>query len=418
VPGIVFLAVFLLPVILSPYCYSPQTVYAACGDFKDLIRTGSYALADTEGRIVSSCNPDTPFIPASILKIQTALAALQILGSGFRFQTDFFMDNAQNLYIRGAGDPLLTSEEVLRILGELRDRGVQEINGIFIDTSLYALPGTVPGGGVSDNPFDSPVTAAGVNFNTISIRVDNGGEIASAEPQTPTLPIMMEMGRKLPQGTYRLNICLRGCVPEERAARYTGELFRGLQKREKIPGGGQLGVTKVPAEARLVYRHDSSKDLKQVVASFLEYSSNYVANQVFLACGAKKYGYPATWDKAGKAVREALENILGPEAAAINTLYEGSGLSRRNSTTASVMIRTLAAFRPYQDLLQEREGNRIKSGTLEGVYNYAGYLRDGKLFVIMLNQLQNTRDAALHRLEKLKVGEPEEPERGTPNAEH
>jgi D-alanyl-D-alanine carboxypeptidase/D-alanyl-D-alanine-endopeptidase (penicillin-binding protein 4) len=212
---------------------------------------------------------------------------------------------------------------------------------------------------------------------------------------------MQEMGRGLAQGEYRLNICQRGCKPEQRTARYTAELFRGLQKRAGIAGSGKIGIRLVPADAKLVCRHENSRNLEQVVSSFLEYSNNYIANQVFLACGVKQYGYPATWDKAAQAVREALVSILGPETASMTSLEEGSGLSRRNTTTAFAMIRSLAAFYPYRGLMREKKGNRVKSGTLDGVYNYAGYLRDEKPFVILLNQEQNTRDRVLSRLEKL-----------------
>lgn len=394
--GVLFL--LILPLF---FCCSWQAALAACHDFSDVIHSGGYAVADETGQIISSCNPDTPFIPASIIKIQTALAAFHILGRDFRFQTAFYMDEQNNLYIRGEGDPLLISEEVERLLVELRNRNVREINDIFIDNSRFSVPEQVPGRGQSDNPFDSPVSATGVNFNTVNIRVDKGGKVVSAEPQTPTLPIMKEMGRGLEQGVYRLNICQGNCNPDERTARYTAELFRGLQRRAGIAGDGRIGIRHAPASTKLIYTHENNRNLDQVVASFLEYSNNYIANQVFLACGARKYGYPATWDKARRAVREALVYILGSETASMTVLHEGSGLSRRSSTTASAMIRALAAFKPYQELIQKRNGSRIKSGTLDGVYNYAGYLHNEKPFVILLNQEQNTRESVLRRLERL-----------------
>ncbi|MDH3330422.1 MAG: D-alanyl-D-alanine carboxypeptidase [Desulfobulbaceae bacterium] len=394
--GVLFLLISLLS-----FCCSWQAAHATCHDFSDIIHSGGYAVADETGRIISSCNPDTPFIPASIIKIQTALAAFHILGRDFRFQTAFYMDGQNNLYIVGSGDPLLISEEVERLLVELRNRNVSEINSIFVDNSRFSLTEQVPGSGQSDNPFDSPVSATGVNFNTVSIRVNEGGEVVSAEPQTPTLPIMKEMGRGLEQGVYRLNICQGKCTPDERTARYTAELFRGLQRRAGIPGNGRFGIRHVPSGTKLIYTHENSRNLDQVVASFLEYSNNYIANQVFLTCGAGKFGYPATWDKARRAVQEALEDILGSETASMTALYEGSGLSRRTSTTAFAMIRSLAAFKPYQELIQEKNGNRVKSGTLDGVYNYAGYLHNEKPFVILLNQEQNTRESVLQRLERL-----------------
>ncbi|MDW7772068.1 MAG: D-alanyl-D-alanine carboxypeptidase [Desulfobulbaceae bacterium] len=396
-PAAVLFLLFFIPI----FCCSWQAADAACHDFPEVIENGSYAVADKSGRIISSCNPDTPFIPASVIKIQTALAALSILGEDFRFQTDLYMDAHDNLYIEGSGDPLLTSEEVGLILAALHQLGVRKINGIYVDNSRFGLEEEVPGGAGSDNPYDSPVCAAGVNFNTVNIRVDEQGKIESAELQTPTLPIMKEMGGKHPPGTYRLNVCRHGCDVEKRTARYTAELFRALQEKAGIIGKGGFGIRKVPSDAGLVYRHRNSRDLEEVVALFLEYSNNYIANQVFLACGINKYGYPATWDKAGRAVREEMELILGPETAAGIVLYEGSGLSRRNMTTASAMIRMLVAFTAYQDLLPKKKETLVKSGTLDGVYNYAGYLADGKPFVILLNQKRNARDIVLQGLVKM-----------------
>lgn len=384
--------------LLIVSCVARQAAFAACRDVSGLIRNGGYALADSRGRIISSCNPDTSYIPASVIKIQTALAALHILGSDFRFQTAFFMDDRDNLYIQGGGDPLLVSEEVELILARLKDRGVTTINDIFIDPSLFDLEEQVPGSGVSDNPYDSPVTATGVNFNTVNVRVDNEGKAVSAEPQTPTLPLMREITMGLAPGAYRLNICNRGCVPQEQSARYTAELFRALQKKAGIAGGGLYGSRKPPQNSKMVYLHKSSRSLTEVIASFLKYSNNYIANQVFLACGAAKYGYPATWDKARRAVTEALRNALGNEDLENSTLVEGSGLSRKNKVTAKAMIHTLTAFQSHRELMRQKKGISIKSGTLEGVYNYAGYLDNGMPFVILLNQPGNKRQELLQRL--------------------
>lgn len=392
--------VFFLITLLSS-CLSWQAARAACHEFSDILHTGGYALADESGRIVSSCNRQTSFIPASIIKIPTALAAMHILGRGFRFRTAFYRDNRNNLYIEASGDPFLISEEVAYIIGELQAGGVNEIRGIFVDISRFALREEPPGMGRSDNPYDSPATAAGVNFNTVSIRVDEQGNVVSDEPQTPTLPIMAELGAGLPRGSYRLNICRPGCAADEQAARYTAELFRGLQDRAGIAGSGPLGIRQIPADAELVYTHANRKNLEQIVASLLEYSNNYTANMVFLACGMKQYGDPATWDKARKAVQEALANILGADTAMMIGLHEGSGLARSNRITAEAVIRSLVAFREHRNLLQEKQGHRIKSGTLDGVYNYAGYLDGSRPFVILLNQPQNTRDAVLRRLDRM-----------------
>lgn len=388
-------ALFLL--ILQLFC-DRQSVQADCRFFSRLINNGSYAVAGPGNGIYSACRPDTPYVPASIIKIPVSLAALHILGSDYRFTTEFFADENDNLYIRGGGDPFLVSEEIDLIFDALIDRGISRINGIYIDDSMTALENQVPGRGTSDNPYDVPVSAMAVNFNTVALRVLGDGRVESAEPQTPTLPIMLELGRAMPPGEYRLNICRDGCNPEERSRRYTVELFRALQEKKNIPGHGPAAVKKVPVDARLLYTHRNTRDLEDVIVGILKYSNNFAANLVFLQCGVQKYGPPATWAKAAKAVNETLTGLLGQEIAARIRIVEGSGLSRQNSITAEAMIRVLQEFNGYAHLLQKKKGRRVKSGSLDGVYNYAGYLAGEDPFVILLNQAANTRDEILDRL--------------------
>jgi hypothetical protein len=58
------------------------------------------------------------------------------------------------------------------------------------------------------------------------------------------------------------------------------------------------------------------------------------------------------------------------------------------------MIVLLDRFKPHAWLLSETAGTPLKSGTMTGVYGYAGYFSTGKQldpFVILLNQDTNTR---------------------------
>ena len=61
-------------------------IYAENLDAKNL-NTG-IVLADDQGNILYGRNRGTPLIPASILKLFTSLAALNLLGPDFHFSTD------------------------------------------------------------------------------------------------------------------------------------------------------------------------------------------------------------------------------------------------------------------------------------------------------------------------------------------
>ncbi len=378
---------------------SGQAQCRVCPVFADVVDRGAFGVADSQGQVMGGCHLDKALIPASLVKIATALAALEILGPEYRFVTELYRDGRDNLYIRGFGDPLLISEEVSLILAKLRHQGMLRINDIYVDDSAFALEHQVPGRGKSENPYDAPVGAVGVNFNSVGVRIGRGGRIVSSEPQTPTVALMRELGRHHRPGQYRLNICGRECAPESMMARYTGELMRGLQRRLHMAGQGEVGRKRITADCHLVYRHRNSHTVTDLCRFMLHYSSNYIANLLFLACGSHQYGFPATWAKGHQAVRALLNQVLGSELAGRFRLEEGAGLSRQDRVTARAMLALLQFFRPHAQLLRHERGVRLKSGTMEGVYNYGGYLANGDAFVILLNQARNTRTTVLDRLQ-------------------
>lgn len=408
-----FFCLFCCKVVVIICCVISlgQAALAACPSFAGLIQKGTYGVSDVQGNIVSGCNTDTPYIPASIIKIPTALAALDILGPDYRFKTRFYTDSRDNLYIKGFGDPLLISEEISLIFDELKQRGIQRINSIFIDNSSFALEQQAPGRQSTSNPYDAPVGPVAVNFNTVAVRVTKNRRIVSSEAQTPTLPIMQLVAKNYLPGSYRVNVCTGSCHPEQQMARYTTDLFRALQKKAGIAGQGESGIKKVPADGVLVYEHHNSKDLEILTSSLLQYSSNFIANLVYLTCGAEKFGYPATWVKANRAVHQELVKQLGQKTASAIIQEEGAGLSRNNRITARTMLAVLKVFRPHAHLLSKRMGVPTKSGSMNGVYNYAGYLKDGSPYVIMLNQLRDTRRSVLAQLKKGQYPKKKEGER-------
>ena len=339
-------------------------------------------------------------VPASIIKIATVVAALRILGPEYRFPTQFSVDDGDNLYIRGFGDPTLTSEAVAVMAVRLRQLGLTRVRTLFVDGSAFALSGLTPGQAGSDNPYDAPVGPLSVNFNAVPLERHPSGRITPGEAQTPFLPIMAQMGRTRPAGRHRLNVCAGGCDPAERVARYSGELFRAQLEAAGVPVAALGGLRPTPAGARPLATLHSAQTLTAMSRSLLHYSTNFTANLVFLACGAERFGFPATWDKARRAVAESLGSQLGASARAI-VQVDGAGLSRDNRVTARAMLGLLEVFRPHRDLLPRDRHGWIKTGTLTGVANGAGYLADGRAYVLFLNQPASRRAMLIDRLSRL-----------------
>jgi serine-type D-Ala-D-Ala carboxypeptidase/endopeptidase (penicillin-binding protein 4) len=382
---------FLAPAVPAGAAGEPL----ALTEINRLLAHGGY-IVTSNGKPLFSRHPEEMLVPASTWKIATALLALETLGPDFRFQTRFYVDGDSNLYIKGFGDPHLISEEVEAIIAQLGQR-LSRINDIILDDSSFQLTGRADGTGGSLRPYDVANGALGVNFNTVNIVV-SGNAVASGEPQTPTLPLMQALGKGLAPGRHRLNIGGSANI-----LRHTGELFRAFQDLAEIPGSGRIRQGLTPPHLAPVYVHHSSRPLTEIIRGLLLYSNNFIANQIFLTSGAHQAGYPATWDKAKTVMEEFLTVQKGLPLHAVQ-VEEGSGLSRRNLITPQALLTVLTAFKPHAHLLARDQGRLVKSGTLTGVYAYAGYFQgpeelDG--FVLITNQTKNHRNRLLDLLENL-----------------
>lgn len=405
--GLLFI---LLAVISLTFLHiTPSIVGATETHFQnsDLITNGGY-LVRSDKKTISYREHDI-FLPASTLKLLTSLAAFDLLTPEFRFETHFFLDGKQNLYIKGYGDPFLTSEEILHISSFLKTRGVSTVHTVFLDDSSYSLQDQTPGTTNTNNPYDAPNGALAVNFNTLAIHKLADGTILSAEPQTPTLPIMQRLGYDLPSGVQRVNIKKAkdiGQIPIQ--LQYVGELFCANLRQVGIIVKGGFQSRPVPLSLKPIYIHRNSKTLHEVMKECLHYSNNFIANQVFLYLGLQTSGAPATWSKSRNFMENYLTKVLALSSTQIS-VQDGSGLSRHNRISANALVTILEHFRPYNRLLNRQDGALLKSGTLQGVYCYGGYFTTSEElvpFAIFLNQKENTRDELLKRLHALYSSHP------------
>ncbi|MBT8329681.1 MAG: D-alanyl-D-alanine carboxypeptidase [Desulfofustis sp.] len=383
--------------LLWAFFYTAVSVAEDSSSLDTLIENGGYVLT-RNGTTIAELNSDTLLIPASTIKIATALSILEILEPSHRIKTEFYLRNNKILCVKGYGDPYLISERVQDIALSLKDKGLDRVESILLDDSFFQLEGPPDGAENSANPYDVLNSALAVNFNTVALIKHDTGTIDSLEPQTPMLDITGEIGTLVEPGLHRVNVSAfshrnTSITPH----RLTAELIAAQLRRQNIAVGKKFHRGRVETNDSLLYTYHSEMTVAEMLRACLKYSNNFIANQLFLYCGALKYGAPATWEKAREAMTNVLYSTTGLKSEEV-IIFEGSGLSRKNMITPAAAITLLERFKPYASLLSETEHILLKSGTMTGVYGYAGYFSSGENldpFIILLNQKINNKDRLL-----------------------
>ena len=341
--------------------------------------------------------------PASLLKLATTSLAIRTLGLEHRFKTEFWLTSGRELGIRGFGDPLLISEVWPGIAQALAARPElpRTLNRIVLDTSAFDSKLQIPGIENSLNPYDARIGALVTNFNTIYVHVAKNGVVTSAEPQTPLIPLVLQLAHGLEPGKHRINFSRQ----PEHVLPYFAGLARAFLEREGFTfESEQISMRKLSFEDRrlLVFRNPNT--LAEILPGMLLYSNNFTTNQLLLAAGVARSGHPATLEKGLVALRQHLHGELGiPKAEVV--AVEGSGISRKNRLTPAAVIRLLEELRTHQEFLPLlNEEFPVKTGTLRSIYGLAGYFSNGQTFAILLNQRKNTREAVLKALRKAGFG--------------
>jgi len=400
------------------------------------IEQASFALYRSNWAPLYVNNQNLPLIPASTTKILTAYLALQHWGSDHHFYTDFVIEvlpsKAQepagkrvnsrqaNLWIKGYGDPFLTSEEIALMAKHLHQQlerlGVNQIVSVNLDSRFYDAEIDIPGASKSDNPYDAIPTAIAANFNTAFLEW-NGTSWQSAEPQTPITQVAIDAANKrfLPAGKkakshiplkkgFKTRINL-GFNPKNNEKHFVQLLLALLNKelaRDQSPYPVKLNSVEVNWQALepswvsnlqsisqsksiTRWRYRNSKNLQQVLVPMLKYSTNFIANQLALNLAAEHYSLPA----GERLVTRYYQDAIGNWLVGAN-FEEGAGLSRQNQITAEKLSFLLKAFFPYRELLPRvSKGVYAKSGTLHGVTTLAGFIdKNGRSFpfVLMVNE--------------------------------
>ena len=320
---------------------------------------------------------DKSLVPASTLKIVTAWLAIQRWGLEHRFTTEFYRDG-NVLWVKGLGDPFITSEEIELIKTQLAARtDLSTISSIRLDNSFFPEL-RLDGRNKSDNPYDAGNAALAINFNTAAVRFRNG-KLQAGEAQTPLTPLAIDLADDIPidKQSGERRIALPG--GRNMSAQYFGEVFSALVFERQLP----LTIMPLSTKAERVYSHQSSRTLEDLLLGMLKYSNNFIANQLFLLLPGKDVSIAASQNY----VMQQLAAEFGWKGFNIS---DGAGLSRQNKLTPRQLMAVLERFREWAYLLPTR-GERIqaKTGTFWDNHSYAGYYLDSEqqwqAFVLLIN---------------------------------
>jgi len=344
-------------------------------------------ISDSDGQVLYQWRADQAMIPASLTKLATTYLAIEKWGLEHRFKTQFYIFGTQ-LWVKGYGDPYLVSEELDLVADQLREHNLTQISSIHIDANYFSKD-VVPGRSDVNDPYNAPISAVAANFNTAMLK-KTGGQVVSAEPQTPLTATARGLATSIRPGVTRINL-----INVDNAQRNFAELLI-LKLGLTDP---QININQtLPTPARLIYQHTNSRSLQTVLQGAMKYSNNFVTNQVFLKLAEDTDTSALNFNTATRWVRQKLKQDFAWPEAVIN---EGAGLDRQNRLSAKQIDELLVALQPHQRVLAtvplSAYPNAVayaKTGTLDGVSNYAGFINIANRqyrFVFLFNRLVDYR---------------------------
>ena len=90
---------------------------------------------EVNGSIISQ-NQNEKVRPASVTKLYTSFWALNKLGYNYRFKTQFLIDK-NKLFIIGGNDAYFVSENIILILNQLNQLGIEQVSEVVFDKNFF-----------------------------------------------------------------------------------------------------------------------------------------------------------------------------------------------------------------------------------------------------------------------------------------
>ncbi|MEK0427609.1 MAG: D-alanyl-D-alanine carboxypeptidase/D-alanyl-D-alanine-endopeptidase [Pseudomonadota bacterium] len=396
-------------------------------------------IRSVDGERLVAHNADVAFKPASVMKLVTTAAALELLGPGYRWITRLhssaeIINGTLNgdLVIEGGGDPRFAHEDLARLLRRLRWMGVREIRGdLILDSSLFELAAADPAAfdAAPERAYNALPDALLLDAKALSVMLipDPNADRArlSVEPpmsdfiiDTPAQndqpcvrwreqvkPVLTERGLRF-EGSFPVSCGERWLTLHLHTLsneQYVDAVFRQLWSELGgiITGSARSG--RVPATARELLAWESMT-LAEIIRDINKHSNNVMARQLLLSLAANRGSAPSVPEAGAARVLDWMARHRIDTKTVI--IDNGSGLSRHERISVSALSSVLQqtwqsplmpefiASLPLVGIdgtmgrrLQEssvRGQAHIKTGTLIDVTSIAGYLtaRSGRRIIV------------------------------------
>ena len=382
-----------------------------------------------------------PMQSASVIKLATTFAALELLGPAYTWATPVFIDGAVregvlygNVYIQGQGDPKLVLERMWLLLRRLQGAGIASIRGdIVLDRSAFEVPESDPGAfdGEPLRPYNASPDALLLNYKSLVMTFTPapGGNVAHVQYDPPLAGVQTQDTVVLsatacndyratlkPDFSDPLRIRFTGSYPlscGERVwpvaysdpANFAPRAVQGLWGTMDGKLSGSVRFGNVPA--RLVSEKPlfevRSAPLAEIIRDINKFSNNVMAQQLFLTLGRDSNGSVGSFPASRFVIqRWWQERITQDEPLNVDN---GSGLSRTERISAQALGRLLqSAYRsplmpelisslPISGIdgtMKRSKSNsqgsaHLKTGSINGVTAIAGFVHatSGKHYVLV-----------------------------------
>lgn len=411
---VLFLALifFKVPVIASNFTGPVNDILSSYNFDHDSVI--SIAVKDKNGENVYSKNQYKYLNPASVLKLFTMAASLNELGEDYKFQTAFYKDKNNNIYLKLSGDPLLKTADIEQLAKNLKQNHKGKINKIYIDDSVIdMLP--YPNGWMSDDiwPNSPKISPYMIDFNTVKVDFllsedKKDLRIVQKSPYKFSFVNKLQTGSKTDftfiedetHNTIDVIGTISSSVTDKPVPVLNPRYFFCQKMNEAINKAGirftdKFQFAKTPKDAVLIAKFERPAD--EVIKHILQTSDNIGAEMVFKVAGGKFANENGLIKNSAMAAGTTQNGInmfinyyqnLGLDPKQVR-ITDGSGVSRYNAMNVDWMTDALSKidfdfekFLPTGGVgtldkrLREIKGYvYLKTGTLVGSSSLVGIIK-------------------------------------------